>query len=353
MKIVVHFLLFGMLACTTCSRIVAAEPVTLENVVAPEANRADEPMAKKFSLASATEFLDSASLNWQKKRKCFACHTNYAYLQVRPLLSRDAPAHRAVRAFAEELITVRWKEEGPRWEAEVVSTAAALAFNDAATTGSLHPLTKTALDRMWTLQRDDGGWKWLKCKWPPMESDDHYGVTLAALAVGVAPGEYARTAQAKQGLAGIRKYLKANPGTTLHHRAMTLWASTKVTGLLTTAEQKKIVDELLALQKPDGGWGLATLGDWKRDDGSSQDTASSDGYGTGFVIYVLRQAGLPASDARLQKGVAWIKTHQRESGRWFTRSLKKDGKHYITNAGSAYAVLALIACDAVEPGVGK
>ena len=54
-----------------------------------------------------------------------------------------------------------------------------LAFNDAATTGKLHPVTRQALDKMWTLQREDGGWTWLKCDWPPMESDDHFGVTFA------------------------------------------------------------------------------------------------------------------------------------------------------------------------------
>jgi squalene-hopene/tetraprenyl-beta-curcumene cyclase len=102
------------------------------------------------------------------------------------------------------------------------------------------------------------------------------------------------------------------------------------------------------LQKTDGGWGLATLGDWERADGLQQDTTSSDGYGTGFVVYVLRQAMIPKDDARLQRAVVWLKSHQRESGRWFTRSLNKDSKHYITHAGSAFAVMALAECDALE-----
>ena len=41
--------------------------------------------------------------------------------------------------------------------------------------------------------KEDGGFSWLKCDWPPMESDDHYGVTLAAIAVGVAPDDYVAT----------------------------------------------------------------------------------------------------------------------------------------------------------------
>ena len=59
---------------------------------------------------------------------------------------------------------------------------------------------------------------------------------------------------------------------------------------------------------------------------------------------MLRRAGLPAKDGRIQKGVAWLKANQRESGRWFTRSLNYDGKHFITHAGTAFALMALVEC---------
>jgi squalene-hopene/tetraprenyl-beta-curcumene cyclase len=243
----------------------------------------------------------------------------------------------------------RWESKGPRWPAEVVATAAALALNDAATTGELHPLTRRALDRMWTIQRDDGSWDWLKCDWPPMESDDHYGVTLAAIAAGAAPGGYAATPAAQAGLAKIRRHLEGNPGPTLHHRAMVLWAASYLDGLLEPAARQRVVDELLALQRPDGGWAAAGLGDWKRSDGKEQDRERSDGYGTGFVVYVLRRAGVPAADPRVRRGADWLKSHQRASGRWFTRSLNQDSKHFLTHAGTAFAVQALAACGELGP----
>ncbi|HUY91653.1 MAG TPA: prenyltransferase/squalene oxidase repeat-containing protein [Pirellulales bacterium] len=319
--------------------------VTLENFVAPGPNTADEPLAKQFSLARAVEFMDSAALDWQKSRQCFTCHTNYAHLMVRPAISADAPAHATVRGALEKLVSQRWKDQGPRWDAEVVMTGAILAINDAATTGKLHPLTREALDRTWTVQRGDGGFDWLKCGWPPMESDDHFGATMAAIGVGAAPEGYAQTEKAQAGLEKIRGYLKANPAPTLHHRAMVLWASTYVDGFSTPEERQATIDELVKLQQADGGWALASLGDWKRSDGKEQDTKSSDGYGTGFVIYVLRRVGLPADDPRLQRGIAWLKANQRESGRWFTRSLNKDSKHFITHAGTAFALLALTSCE--------
>lgn len=332
------------------------DDVTLDNVSAPAANTSDEPVAAEFSLERAAHFLDSASLSWQKDRKCFTCHTNYAYLYSRPMIGADHEAHRTVRAFAEELVNQRWPESGPRWDAEVVATAAALAFNDSITTGTLHPASRTALDRMWTLQKEDGGWSWLKCEWPPMESDDHYGVTLAAIAAGVAPERYSESEAAKKGLDGIRRYLKANPAPTLHHEAMVLWASRYVDGLLTAEERQQTIDRLLSKQKPDGGWALATLGTWERGDDKQQDLEHSDGYGTGFIVYVLRQADVEQENAAIQSGIKWLKSNQRESGRWYTRSLFRDNHHFISHAGSAMAVMALSSCGENEPGrapVGK
>ena len=323
----------------------SAEVVTLENATDPGENRRDEPLAEAFSLENAISFLDSAALNWQKQQKCFTCHTNYAHLYAQTATAAADPAAREVRKFAEELIAQRWEQNGPRWDAEVVATGAALAFNDAATTGQLHPLTRKALDRMFTVQREDGGFTWIKCDWPPMESDDHYGATLAAIAIGVAPDEYAKTDAAQRGMAKLREYLKNNPGPTLHHRAMVLWGDSYLRGTLSATEKEQIVEQLSALQKPDGGWGLATLGDWKRADGQPQDVESSDGYGTGFTLYVLLRGGIPASDPRIQRGVDWLKSHQRQSGRWFTRSLHKDSMHYITHAGTAFAMMALRECE--------
>ena len=313
----------------------AAKPADLD------VNRKDEPLARRFSLDQATRFLDSAAVAWTQKKNCFSCHTNYAYLYARPAIEAKAPAHDEVRQALEALVVKRWPDKGPRWDAEVVASAAALAHHDAKTTGKLHPATRAALDRIWKVQRKDGGVSWINCGWPPMENDDHYGVTLAALAVGVAPENYAKTEQAQQGLDRLRAYLKANPPQNLHHRAMILWAASYLEGFMTDAEKKMAVNDLIAQQRPDGGWSAASLGNWKRADKLEQDLQTSDGYGTGFTLYVLRRAGVKADEPAVKNGIAWLKSNQRESGRWFTRSLNRDNKHYLTHAGTAFAVMAL------------
>ncbi|MCA9069525.1 MAG: squalene--hopene cyclase, partial [Planctomycetaceae bacterium] len=212
---------------------VRGEELTLENVTPPGANQTDEPLRESFSLKAATQFLDQSSLDWTKSRKCFTCHTNYAYLIARPAVSSEVPAHRQVRAALEDLVETRWTEKGPRWDAEVVMSAAILALNDATTTKKLHPTTRKALDRMWKVQREDGGVDWLKCGWPPMESDDDFGVTMLALATGAAPENYRQSKQAQTGLKKLREYLSKNTPPTLHHKAMLLWADSYLKDLLT------------------------------------------------------------------------------------------------------------------------
>jgi squalene-hopene/tetraprenyl-beta-curcumene cyclase len=311
----------------------------------PTPNVPDEPVAAKYSSAKAAAFIDSAAVHWTREKNCGSCHTNYAFLMARPVLKEHpSDAEREVRAFFEKR-AANWDTAKPRWDMEVVATASILAFHDAHTTGKLHPLTQKALDRMWTLQQPDGAWSWYKCNLAPMEIDDYFGATYAALGVGHAPDGYAQTEPAKKGLEKLRTYFRTHKAPDLHHRTMLLWASIRLDGLMTDEERQATVRDLFQVQRPDGGWNLPSLGSWKRHDKSANSPdGPSDGYGTGLAVYVLRQVGVPADDARLQKAVAWLLAHQRESGRWFTRSLNNDRDHFITDAGTCLAVLALNAC---------
>jgi squalene-hopene/tetraprenyl-beta-curcumene cyclase len=318
----------------------ATEPVAM----AP--NSPDEPLAEKFSTRRALEFLDSVALQWTRERKCGTCHTNYAYLVALPTLPKRAnPAAHEIRHFFERR-AANWDTDEPRWDTEVVATAITLAIHDAGTTGKLHPITRQALDRMWTLQQEDGAWDWLKCDWPPLEADDYYGAAFVALGVGIAPDSYAESPAAQPGLHRLRDYLRKHAPPSLHHKTMLLWASVKMPDLMDDAERRATIAQLLECERPGGGWSLPSLGDWPRRDGTPNDHsgAPSDGYATGLVVYVLRQTGVPAEHAAIRRGIEWLKTNQRQSGRWFTRSVNNDKYHFIAHAGTAYALMALQAC---------
>jgi squalene-hopene/tetraprenyl-beta-curcumene cyclase len=335
----------------------SALPTTAEMAPDPPARRlsrprADEPKLARCSLERAAQYLDNVAVEWTRKRNCGTCHTNIPYLMARPFLKEfDSPGQSEVRAFFEKRIA-HWndpdKAAKPRWDAEVLSTAEALAINDAATTGKLHPLTRQALDRMWTLQTKDGGWDWLKCDWPPYEHDDYYGAIVAALAAGYAPEDYAHAPSASKGLERLRIYFRSTPPPDLHHQSMLLWASARLDGLMDPPQKDATIRAIRALQRGDGGWCLPSLGGWKRRDGTPNDPgAPSDGYATGMLVFILREAGVPAGDPAVARGVAWLKANQRLSGRWFTRSLSNDQDHFIADAGTAFAVMALRSC---EPG---
>ena len=327
----------------------ADAPITLANVGDPGQITADEPIADVFSPEKAARYLDTASLYWQKSRNCAACHVNMGYMYARPALSSFLEESGEVRGLFEEYVTVRWKKRPPRNMQETVVVASGLAFNDLQTTGRLRPITRQALRVMWDFQRDDGGWTWRNDGYPPTEYDEHYGVTLAALTTGIAPDRYVETKEARQGLEKIRVFLKNNPPLSLHHRAMIAWTSCYVDDLMNDQGRNKTLDELLTLQRPDGGWSTpGLLADWKgleRLDGKPHDTETSDAYATGFTIIVARELGVSSKDPRLKRGIDWLLSNQRVSGKWFCRSPAKDSRHYFSNFGSAFAILALQSCD--------
>ncbi|MBI3855393.1 MAG: squalene--hopene cyclase [Planctomycetes bacterium] len=323
----------------------------------PGKNLPDEPLARAFSVAKAAAWLDSVAVDWTRRRQCGTCHTNLAYLWARPALkSFESAAPGEIRGFFERLAGSWERDKPPRkysvsggWDAQIIATAATLAMHDARTTRELHPATRQALDKMWTLQRPDGSWNWPKCDWPPMEHDDYFGATYVAIGVGSAPGGYAGSEAAKPGLEKLRRYLMTHDAPDLHHKLMLLWASTTLEGLLGADERAALLKDLLALQKKDGGWCLPSFGGWKRhDDEPNPADAPSDGYATGLAVVLLRASGRAAGEEPIRRAVAWLKSNQRESGRWFTRSLSTDDHHFLTHVGSAYAVMALEACGELK-----
>lgn len=155
---------------------------------------------------------------------------------------------------------------------------------------------------------------------------------------------------------------------------MLLWTSLFLDDIQTLDERSRTLAELLAAQRPDGGWSMASLVDNAKDPArqtadarkargakghghdflifAGRDTIhklplASDGYATGLVVYLARQAGVPARDRRLKRGVGWLKSQQRAGGHWFTPSIGFHKQNLIANAGSAYALLALYACGEI------
>jgi len=346
---------FGLMSTAlTCLSVMAGERKAVETPHPPEFGLSKEPLLAKFSAAKAVEFLD-AEAQAHEKGKCVTCHGTFAYLMARPALPIRTERHAEVRSDLEKWVVYLGKlnlvaTSDPRRRAEAVMSAAVLAQHDVATTGKLQTATRQALDLLWRVQLPEGGFNWLKPNnEPPSAIDNHFGATMAAIAVGAAPEGYADSPAALAGTEKLRRYFQVHPPTHMHQRAMLLLADHAIGGLASDELRRQTADDLFRLQRPDGGWAMAGLGDdtWKRKDKMPQDFNTSDGYGTGFSVYVLRTASqVAASDERIRRAVDWLKSHQRISGGWYTRS-PKNSDELSSYVGTAYALLALAACGEI------
>ncbi len=333
-----------------------------------------------WSPEAAAGYLDGRAswwMDWPKAQRdhgtfCVSCHTLAPFALGRPSL-RGA-LHETSQSPNEkrmlENITRRvrmWKEVEPFYAdqtsglpktsesrgTEAIFNALILASNDAPS-GKLGADAKLALDNMWALQLKtgdmNGAWAWLQFHNAPWEGDSQfYGNTLAALAISIAPGGYAGEPGIQGGLKSLRAWLQKNMGTqTPADRVVLLWASAKLSGLLSREQQEQIVAETLAKQKDDGGFSMSTLGGgWKRRDNTPIDPAS-DGYATGIVALALENASVPAAAPALARALGWLARNQQQSdGRWAATSMNKqrelssDAGLFMSDAATAYAVMAL------------
>jgi squalene-hopene/tetraprenyl-beta-curcumene cyclase len=340
---------------------------------------ASEPSAS-WSGKAAASYLDGRMSWWMAwptaardhETFCVSCHTAVPYAMARPAL-RAALAESAPSAIERKLlenVTKRvrlWKDVEPFYAdktrgdpktaesrgTESILNALILAGYDAQT-GELSPDTRLALDNMWAQQlktgEAKGAWSWLQFHNSPWEGDSqYYGATLAAIALGTAPGNYRSAPEIQDGMQLLREYLvRERDSQVLINRVMLLWASTKVAGLLTPAQQKSIADEALSKQQADGGFSLSSfVGEWKRRDATPLET-KSDGYATGVVVFVLQQTGMRRDQPPLNRALNWLMLNQdKTEGRWLAYSLNKqrdlssDAGRFMSDAATAYAVLAL------------
>jgi squalene-hopene/tetraprenyl-beta-curcumene cyclase len=329
---------------------------------------------------AAAAYLDERSswwMSWPKSARdhgtfCISCHTVAPYAlgraALRAPLAEQSASPNEQKLLDNVIKRVRmWKEVEPFYPdqtsglpktsesrgTESILDALILVWNDVPS-GKLSADARLALDNMWALQlrsgEMSGAWAWLQFHNAPWEGDSQfYGTSLAAIAIGSAPGDYKSGPGIQPGLKLLRSYLLKNmDAQTPLDRIVMLWASGKIPGLLTEGQQNLIIDQTMVKQQEDGGFSLSSLvGAWKRKDNTPLD-AGSDGYATGLVTFALEQAGVSQAHDGLRRAIVWLDRHQEQSdGRWAASSLNKqrelssDAGRFMSDAATAYAVLAL------------
>jgi len=346
---------------------------------------------KTWDPKAAAAYLDQREVSWMAwlgsardhGTFCVSCHTVLPYALTRPelrsVLAETAPSENERKALEDVTERVRlWSKTDPYYTdggygdgkaaqsrgTESVLNALILANHDAST-GKLSDITRLAFDEMWALQTTDGerkgAWPWLQFGMEPWEAQDsqYYGAALAAIATGTAPENYRSGPEIQEKLKLLREYLNREYATqSTMNRVVLLWASAKLPGLVDAGRQKAIVQEVLDKQHEDGGWELSSLAwprGWNmrsfvrarlRSDGTRQ-SAESDGYATGLIIFVLQEAKV-SQEENVERGLSWLARNQSsEDGSWPSLSLTKRRDpssitgHFMRDAATAYAVLAL------------
>jgi squalene-hopene/tetraprenyl-beta-curcumene cyclase len=327
---------------------------------------------------TAATYLDGRMawwLTWQNSQRdhetsCISCHTALPFALSRPALrtalGEHAPAAPEQRMLENVVKRVRlWREVEPFYPdqtrglpktsesrgTEAVFNALILATRDAQA-GALSDDARAAFANLWALQfragTEKGGWAWINFHNEPWEDNtsDYFGASLAAIAIGRAPGGYAATPEIQVQLGLLRDYLKRGADSVnLYNKAMGLWASSAINAF-TPVQRQAAIDAQFAAQRPDGGWSTASLGAYRRQDNTALDD-KSDGLATGLVLVALQSAGVPKADPHVRSGLAWLSTHQDAGGQWVASSLNKsrdpatDIGKFMSDAATAYAVLAL------------
>lgn len=161
---------------------------------------------------------------------------------------------------------------------------------------------KLIADEIISKQQPDGSWEFFAgLRRPPINENqtvDHVWIIMALEGeTGPDSPEPQRVALAK-----AKQWLAATtlPDTT-QDKAFKLLLAARAGK--SRDEMKPTIDELLALQRTDGGW--AQLPELK-----------SDAYSTGQVLYVLSLFGFKADQAEIKRAIDFLVVMQKEDGSW-------------------------------------
>ena len=343
-----------------------------EGIEVPAAT-ADEPKVEKFgpeTIRSAAKYLNDGSLTWVREKSCVACHSTGVYLAERPVLASllGPPAAEVRDQFVKSMPADVGKPEirnGSKYygaSIQAVWRALGLATWDKYLTGKLSQPTDKALRQVVDCMADEGFIMTIAQVEIPYITTDFELTVQAARAMATAPGWLAsvKDEATLKRIDTMKNYLREHRPINDYERAVKLQLATYMPDLVSKAEREEAIAMLRKQQKTDGGWSTRNMSDlmkWHvkmdqkvvdmiRGEPDAADPAS-DPYMTAFAIVLMREAGVPAEDPQIRKGIEWLKANQRVTGRWWMKSLYRDTVHYSTYISTAVALRALALCGEI------
>lgn len=333
---------------------------------------ADEPRVISFgpeSVKRAAKYLEDGALSWVREKSCVNCHTTGPYLAERTAWARQlGPASAEVLADFVDSVP---KEVSPVKETETnghkhypgtfysVWRSLGLAEWDRHVNGTTTEATDRSLRDMLERQSENGAFvSHGEVEIPHITTD--FELTLqAARAITVAPRWLAGLKEEAllARVAKTKEWLRTSVPKNDFDRVLELQLAWYMPELVSSAEREAALALLSSKQHADGGWStrdMSPIQDWHYEMSPTvlklirglPDAAKpeSDAYMTALAIVLMRQSQVPAGDPRIQRGLAWLKREQRESGRWWMHSLYRGNYHYITYIATVQALKAFESC---------
>lgn len=346
-----------------------------EGIEVPAASP-DEPKVKTFgpeTVKAAAKYLDDGAHDWVRTKACLACHSTGVYMVERSALTKQLgkPSEEVLKHFITSVPQALGKPGDSA--ATPVWRSSGLASWDRHVTGKLSEHTDQSLRHMLSILPDDNMYNTIKLIEIPYITT-RFELTVQAMRAMVTAPDWLANLKDEAliaRVARIKKFLWEHPPLNDYELALKLQLANLRPDLVSKEERGAAIAMLWRKQLPDGGWSTRRMSEllkwrvevhppserqpWKEAMDPTvvkliqnlPDAANpgSDPYMTAFAIVLLRESGIPASDPRIQRGIAWLKENQRATGRWWMHSLYRGNYNYITYISTAQALRALALCD--------
>ena len=301
----------------------------------------------------AIGYLQTESAAWLRTRKCAACH--HAPMPLWALSEADRQGYAVDKKFladtaeatlgsldkmiASKLVSNPADSPDPRPSAKGVNMGTVFMAVAAQSLPILEKGQKQSLrliaDEIVKKQLADGSWEFFaNLRRPPINESQ---ITDAVWIILALQGEIERDPSESQRVA-LKKATVWLAGVKLSDNLQdkVLKVLMAIRAGKSRNEMQIVIDEVLARQRPDGGWSQTTK-------------MTSDAFATGQTLYVLSLAGYTAEQPDIKRAIRFLVATEKPDGSWpMTSRSTPDGKPGsaklltpITCAASAWATLGL------------